>query len=201
MDGYKEIIKSAKARRFILNSLRFVPDGFMLSIQYHMKLHRRLRLNRPVRFTEKLQWYKMHYRNPVMHQCVDKYLVREYVREKGLEHILIPLIGKYASLEEISWNELPDQFVIKTTDGSGGLNIVICRDKAELNVQNLRERIKVSRHKVKNNTMGREWAYYGLQPGTVVEELLTNKENPEAGIHDYKFFCYNGTAKYMYYSR
>ncbi len=197
MDGYKKIIKSAAVRRFILNSMRFVPDSLMLKIQYRVKLRRSLNLKNPQRFTEKLQWYKLNYRNPVMHQCVDKYLVRDYVKSKGLENILVPLIGKFDTINDVDFNKLPNSFVIKTTHGGGGVNVVVCQDKSKLDFNELKEKLSFPAHKVKSRTMGREWAYYGLQPGIVVEELLVNKENPAAGVSDYKIFCYNGNPEYL----
>lgn len=197
MNEYKNIIKSAKVRRTILDILSFLPDSIMLPLQYRIKLGRKLNIKNPERFTEKIQWYKVNYRNPVMHQCVDKYRVREYIKDKGLEDILVPLIGKYDSIEQVDWNILPDQFVIKTTHGGGGMNVVLCDDKNKLNVEGIRDKLHCDSTPVKDNTMGREWAYYGLKPGIVVEELLINRENPAAGINDYKIFCYNGHAKYI----
>ena len=91
----------------------------MLPLQYRIKIGRKLNIKNPERFTEKIQWYKVNFRNPVMHQCVDKYQVREYIKHKGLDSILVPLIGKYDSIEQVNWNTLPDQFVIKTTHGGG----------------------------------------------------------------------------------
>lgn len=197
MNGYKKIIKSTKTRTLILNALRFLPDSIMLPIQYRIKLHRKLNLKNPKRFTEKLQWYKMNYRNPIMHQCVDKYEVRNFIKKKGLDYILVDLIGKYDSISDVNWNSLPNQFVIKTTHGSGGLNVVICKDKRKIDYKSLKEKLETSIESVKPNTAGREWAYYGLKPGIVIEELLINKNNPDAGINDYKIFCFNGKAKYI----
>jgi len=194
---YKKILKTSKSRVAILSALRFLPDSIMLPLQYRVKLGRKLNLKNPQRFTEKLQWYKINYRNPVMHQCVDKYLVREYVKSKGLDSILVPLIGKYDNLDQIDWNTLPDQFVIKTTHGGGGLNVIVCNDKSTLSMDDVKAKLSFDPHPVKSNSLGREWAYYGLQPGIVVEELLINRENPAAGINDYKIFCYGGHAKYI----
>lgn len=197
MDGYKNIIKSAALRRKILNFMRFIPDSIMLKLQYRIKLHRSLNLKQPQRFTEKIQWYKLNYRNPVMHQCVDKYLVRDFVKSKGLESILIPLLGKYRTIQDVDFDNLPHSFVLKTTHGGGGLNVVVCSDKEILNVDELKEKLSFPLHKVKSRSMGREWAYYGLTPGIVAEELLVNAENPEAGVNDYKIFCYNGKPEYL----
>ena len=197
MIDYKKIIKSRRLRLKILGLLSFIPDNLMLKIQYRLKTGRKLNLRQPVRFTEKIQWYKIHYRNPLMHQCVDKYLVRDFVAEKGLGNILVPLIGRYDSLETIDWNFLPEQFVIKTTHGGGGLNVIVCNNKSSLSMEEVRAKLSFEPHSVKKNTSGREWAYYGLKPGIVVEKLLINEENPVAGINDYKIFCYAGHAKYI----
>lgn len=192
---YKKILKTGKSRAAVLNALRFIPDSIMLPLQYKIKLGRKLNLKNPQRFTEKLQWYKIHYRNPVMHQCVDKYLVRDYVKEKGLENILVPLIAHYKSIDEVRWDKLPNRFVMKTTHGGGGLNVLVCNDKSQLDISEVVQKLSFENKPVRKNTLGREWAYYGLQPGLVVEELLVNTENPEAGVNDYKIFCFNGKAE------
>lgn len=194
---YKKVFRTGKTRAAVLNLFSFLPDSIMLPLQYRLKLGRKLSLKDPTRFTEKLQWYKMYYRNPVMHQCVDKYKVRSFVTGKGLEGILVPLIGRFHTLDEVKWDELPDQFVIKTTHGGGGLNVIVCDDKSSLDFNKVKEKLAFEPHPVKKNSFGREWAYYGLEPGIVVEQLLINKDNPRAGINDYKIFCYNGHAKYI----
>lgn len=192
---YKKWIKSRAMRGRILRLLSFVPDKTMLRTQYRIKMGRRLDLKNPVRFTEKLQWYKINYRNPVMHTCVDKYLVRDYIRQKGLENILVPLIGHYSSIEEVEWDKLPEQFVLKTTNGGGGLNVVVCPDKSRLDIGDIREKLQCRKKKARGG--GREWAYYGLEPGIVAEQLLINRENPDAGVNDYKIFCYDGKPEYI----
>lgn len=197
MNGYKKIIKSAKVRAAILNALCFLPDAAMLKIQYKIKTGRKLDLANPQRFTEKLQWYKINYRNPIMHECVDKYRVRDYVKRCGLEEILVPLMGVFSSADEIDWSALPDAFVMKTTHGGGGLNVVVCPNKSELDRNEIVEKLQSGNKPFRENSGGREWAYYGLQPGIVVEELLTNPENPKAGVNDYKFFCYDGKPQYV----
>lgn len=197
MIDYKKIFKSPSTRRRLLNALWFVPDSLMLKLQYKIKLHRSLDLKNPKRFTEKVQWYKINYRNPLMHQCVDKFLVREYVKSKGLSDILVPLINKYDSIWKVNFDNLPTSFVLKMTHGGGGLNVVVCPDKSKLDIENIRKKMTFQAKRVKSRSMGREWAYYGLIPGIVVEELLVNKENPKAGVNDYKFFCFNGKPEYV----
>lgn len=192
---YKKIFKSRKVRMFILDLLRFVPDKLMLKIQYKMKLGRSLNLKNPQRYTEKLQWYKLNYKNPIMHQCVDKYQVREFVKQKGLENILVGLYAKYDAVDQIDIASLPDKFVMKTTNGGGGINVAACHDKSKFDFEKVREQLTAK--KTKTRTGGREWAYYGLEPGIIVEELLVNEKKPEAGVNDYKIFCYNGKPEYI----
>lgn len=197
MNGYKNIIKSPRIKKKILNVLSFLPDRIMLKIQYKIKLGRQLNFKNPQRFTEKIQWYKVNYRNPLMKKCVDKYFVRKYVESKGLKNILIPLIKKYDSIEAINWDELPDKFVMKTTNGGGGLNVIVCNDKSKIDINEVRKKLEASDPIVRKRSGGREWAYYGLRRKIIVEKLLLNKENPAAGIDDYKIFCYGGVPKYI----
>lgn len=197
MDRYKKIIKSAKSRTMILNMLSFIPDKTMLKLQYKVKLGRKLNLENPSRFTEKLQLYKINYKNPLMQKCVDKYLVRSYVKQCGLEDTLVKLIGKYDSVKDIDWGEVPNEFVIKTTHGGGGLNVIVCGDKKKLDFSEVTKKLESGNKTFKTRSGGREWAYYGLPPGIVIEELLLNRENPKAGINDYKIFCYNGNPQYI----
>ena len=194
---YKKIIKSREARTKILRLLSFIPDKAMLKLQYRIKMGRKLELKNPKRFTEKLQWYKINYRDPIMHRCVDKYGVRKYVESKGLGDILVKLYGHYKTINDVPFSSLPNSFVIKTTHGGGGLNVVVVPDKSKLNTEELKQKLSFSEDKVANNGGGREWAYYGLKTGIIVEQLLVNKEEPKAGVNDYKIFCYNGHTKYI----
>ena len=146
----------------------------------------------PKRFTEKLQLYKMKYRNPIMHQCVDKYEVRKYVESKGLGHILNELYGVYDKVEDIDFNTLPNQFVIKSTTGGGGFNVIVVRDKNTADFNDIRHKISSwNIHKPGQVSAGREWAYSGM-PHTriIIEKYLENPSKNE--LIDYKFFCFEG---------
>jgi hypothetical protein len=195
--NYKKLFKSQRLRFFILKSLSFIPDTIMLKIQYRIKFNRQLNLKNPVRFTEKIQWYKLNYRNTLMPICVDKYKVREYIKSKDLESILNELYGVYDEPEEINFDILPDRFVIKTTDGTGGENIFICKDKATLNIPGLIKMLKQWKNK-KDINVGREWAYTQIKESKyIIEKYLENEDNPEAGIVDYKIFCFDGEPYYI----
>ena len=96
---YKKLIKNRDTRTAILQILDFVPDDIMLRIQYRIKTGRKLNLKNPKRYTEKIQWYKLCYRDPLMAQCVDKYEVRHYVESCGLKNILNECYGVYSSVD------------------------------------------------------------------------------------------------------
>lgn len=189
---YKKIIKSRTLRHKILKLLLFIPDKLMLRMQYGIKLRRNINLSDPKRFTEKLQLYKLYYRNPVLPVCVDKYRVREFIKEKGLEASLPLLYGVYEKGEDIDFDKLPERFVIKTNDGTGGNNIIICRDKKELDIPSTVKKLD-SWLDLKSVNAGREWAYTGIPKSVIIiEEYLENSENPDAGLEDYKIFCFDG---------
>lgn len=196
--NYKSIIKSRKLRLMILECLSFIPDNLMIKLQYYIKTGRKLNLKNPQRYTEKLQWYKLNYRYPLMVKCVDKYDVREYVKECNLEHILNECYGVYESPEEIDFNQLPDKFVIKDTLGSGGNSIIICEDKNKANIEEYKKIMKEwTNTKLKRNA-GREWPYYvGKRHRIIIEKYIESNKN-KGGLIDYKFFCFDGEVYYIY---
>ena len=191
---YKKIIKSRNTRLWILSLLNWIPDKIMIKLQYRLKMGRRLDLKNPMRYTEKLQWYKLYYRNPNMAKCSDKYMVREYVRNKGLEDILIPLHAVYDSSTQIDFDKLPNKFVVKKTNGGGGNDVLICKDKSHFDIDGAYEKMKTWTKEIKNGG-GREWVYYRLKPRIIIEKFIETEDN---NLIDYKFFCFNGKAKYLY---
>jgi hypothetical protein len=195
---YKKIIKSRETRLRILRTLDFIPDKTMIKMQYFIKTGRRLNLKNPQRYTEKLQWYKLYYRDPLMQQCADKYDVREYVRSKGLGYILNECYGVYERVEDIDFDSLPDQFVLKDTLGGGGNSIIICKDKATFDFENAKKQMQkwLSIDSNKKNE-GREWVYQGRKHRIIIEKYIESNLS-EGGLVDYKFFCFNGEPKYLY---
>ena len=181
---YKKILKSRSLRLKILQFLSFIPDVPMNKMQYKIKTGRKLNLKNPQRFTEKLQWYKLYYKNPLMIQCVDKYDVREYVKSKGLEDILIPCCGVFEDANEIKWDNLPNEFVIKDTLGGGGNSVIIVEDKDKADIENIKQTISTwTERKAHVKEAGREWPYYSgnnhriiiekcLIPNSVKDELI-----------------------------
>lgn len=195
--NYRNIIKSRDLRVKLLTFLSWIPDSIMLRMQYWLQTGRRLNLKNPKRFTEKLQLYKMKYRNPDMLRCTDKYEVRKYIEEKGFGEYLIPLIGVYNSVEEIDYSKLPNKFVAKMTDGGGGNQVLICKDKHTLSEEVFKEQLKewMSARKVKKH-VGREWAYENDYPRRIIIEDLIGSN--ETDLIDYKFFCFHGKVSYIY---
>src|SRR5690625_7655133 len=116
----------------ILDLLRFIPDKYMIELQYFIKTGRKLNLKNPKRFTEKLQWYKLFYRDPLITKCADKYQVREYVKEKGHGDILIPNYGVYSNARKIDFEYLPDKFILKTNNSSK--TNIIYKVKSNINI-------------------------------------------------------------------
>lgn len=191
-----EVTQKTFLKLAVLDMLRWIPDKQMIQLQYRMKMGEKLNLKNPKRYTEKLQWYKLNYKNKLMAQCADKYLVRQFVKERGLQHILNDLYGVYECSEEIDFSSLPDQFVLKSTNGASGIGLVICEDKKQLDLNSIkRETQKWTR--VKKHVGGREWVYEVYKPKIIVEKYLPPREN-ENSVVDYKFFCFNGEPFCMY---
>ncbi|MBR2309193.1 MAG: carbonic anhydrase [Oscillospiraceae bacterium] len=199
MNGYKKIIRSQAMRHKILRFLKFVPDKTMIKLQYWIKLRRLPDLKNPKRYTEKLQWYKLYYKNPLMVRCADKYDVRQYVEDKGLGNILNKCYGVYDHVEDIDFDNLPNQFVLKDTLGGGGNAVIIVKDKetADLNSIKLQMQKWVSENP-KIKTGGREWPYYSGKKHRIIVERFIPSNEVDGGLIDYKFFCFGGSCKYLY---
>lgn len=197
MANYKTIIKSEKTRYKLLQALNFLPSEIMIPLQYRIKTGRRLNLRDPQRYSEKIQWYKLKYRDPIMKECVDKWEVREYIKRQGFERILNDVYGIYDSPDRIEWGLLPNEFVIKDTLGSGGRSIILVKEKSKLDIQAVSSQMQEWVDTPTNaRNYGREWVYEGQKHRIVIEKLL--KSNDDGDLPDYKFFCFNGKAYCLY---
>lgn len=191
--NYKKIFKNQELRFKILELLDFLPDKKMIQLQYRIKTGRNLNLASPKRYTEKLQWYKLFYRDPLMTKCSDKYEVRSYVESKGLNNILNPLYGVYDKVASIDFDNLPNSFAIKHTNGSGA-NIFVENNK-ETDIEKFKKTLNNWMLKRKSN-YGREWCYYNVSSKIIIEKLL--ERDGDNDLPDYKFFCFNGKVEYLY---
>lgn len=197
---YKKIISSQKLRIKILHAFDWLPDSIMLRMQYRIKMGFWPDFKHPKRYTEKLQLYKMYYRNKTMWQCVDKFDVRKYVEKKGLGNILTTLYGVYNKPQEIDFNVLPNKFIIKKTDGGGGLNVILVKDKRTADYVDIMKKLTFwTGTIIKKYSSGREWAYTGIkQSRIIIEELLEDDRNEDGSIEDYKMMCFNGKFKSLW---
>lgn len=148
-------------------------------------------LDHPQKFSEKMQWLKLHYRNELMPIVGDKYTVRQYLEEHGYGHLLNEMIAVYKSVEDFDVEKLPQQFVLKATHSSGW-NLVV-KDKAKISWGIWKRMMRYwLTHDIEWN--GREWHYGQMKPRIICEKYLEDKSG---GLMDYKFYCFNGEPKFM----
>ena len=177
-------------RSFVFKVMGLIPDKPYLRIRYLQRTHKILLLKDPETYNEKLQWLKLYDRDPLYTKLVDKYLVREYVKEKIGEEYLIPLIGVWERAEDIDFDALPESFVLKCTHDSGGL--VICKDKARLDVAAAKKKLNASL-KSDYYLENREWPYKDVPRRIIAEKYMEDESEKE--LKDYKFFTFGGKVK------
>lgn len=176
----------------LLNVSRLMPDEMFLRVKYRIRQGEKLNLKNPETFNEKLQWLKLHDRKDIYTRMVDKCDAKKYVADVIGEKYIIPTLGVYDKFDDIDFDKLPGRFVIKCTHDSGGL--VICRDKAKLDIPSAREKINKSL-KRKYYYVHREWPYKNVKPRIIVEKYMEG--NDKKPIMDYKFFCFNGKPELL----
>lgn len=170
-----------------------MDDEAYLKRKYKACMGKEIHLDSPQTFNEKLQWLKLHDRKPEYTTMVDKYAVKMYVADIIGEKYIIPTLGVWNHFDEIDFDKLPNQFVLKCTHDSGG--IVICKDKNKLDLKSAKKKIEKS---LKQNYYwsGREWPYKDVKPRIIAEEYMIDESGYE--LKDYKFFCFNGEPKMMF---
>lgn len=194
MFDYKKIVKSRRLRLAILKFFSFIPDKLMVKVQYRIKTGHKLNLQNPKRFTEKLQYYKLFYRDPLMKQCVDKYDVRQYIDSIGLASILNECYGVFNSADEVDFAKLPNQFVLKDTLGSGGNSVIICKDKSTAKLDEYKSIMHKWTQSFTKKSASREWVYEGRKHRIITEKFI-DSDPKKGGLIDYKFMCFKGKAK------
>lgn len=197
--------KVKKINKFLLDSdYRFlvaagrgwkanVPAPAFLKRMYHICMGRELDLENPLTYTEKLQWLKLYDHRPEYATLVDKFAVKEYVAKKIGQEYVIPLLGVWDRAEDIDFDSLPEQFVLKTTHDSG--SYVVCKDKSKLDIPAARKRMaKFLKRKYYNHN--REWPYKNVPPRIIAEAYMEDRQFGE--LRDYKFFTFGGEPKVLY---
>lgn len=187
--------------RFLINAgLGFfdrMPDEEYLKRKFRARMGRELNLDHPQTFNEKLQWLKLYDRKPEYTMMVDKVKVRDYIAETIGEEYLIPLLGVWEDPEDIDFDALPNQFVLKCNHNSG-LGMCICKDKTKLDIPKVKRELKKGLDQDYYLT-GREWPYKNVPRRILAEKYMEDTENDV--LTDYKFFCFHGKAKIMYISK
>lgn len=170
---------------FCLSDKQYLKALFMYRFGYSLDL------KNPKTFCEKLQWLKLYDRKPEYARMVDKYEVKKYVADKIGNEYIIPTLGVWDAPEDIEWEELPNQFVLKTTHGGGGNGVIVCKDKTKLDIKAVCKQLHKSLSSDLYKTF-REWPYKNVSKRIIAESFLAS---PSGELEDYKFFCFNGKVK------
>lgn len=191
MENIKRVLKDPRLiLTFILSRYcHWMNDELYLRVLYFLRMGKMLHLNPPVTYNEKLQWLKLHDRNPEYTRMVDKVTAKEYVAKIIGSEYIIPTLGVWDKFDDIDFESLPNQFVLKCNHNSGGL--VICRNKRELDIA--KSKVAINRSLFKNYFFGtREFPYKNISPCILAEKYINDGSEE---LQDYKFMCFNGSVK------
>lgn len=167
-------------------------DEIYVRVEYFIVFGKRLRLKNPQTYSEKLQWLKLHEGDPIYTRMVDEAEAKKYVTEIIGEEYIIPTYGVWNHFDEIDFDKLPDQFVLKTTHDSGG--VIICKDKKTLDKNAAKVKLEKS---LKNDYYytSKEWPYKNVVPRIIAEKYM---EDESGELCDYKLFCFDGKMKALF---
>lgn len=169
-------------------------DRYAIKQRWKSCMNYPLNLDNPQTFTEKLNWLKLYDRNPLYHNLVDKYEVKQWVTDKiGAEYV-VKTYALYNSANEIDFEKLPNSFVLKCTHNSGGM--IICQDKNTLDIAKTKEILLKGLNVRDYSNINKEWVYKDVRPRIIAEELL--EDNTFEELVNYKFWCFNGEPRVMY---
>lgn len=170
-----------------------LPDSIFLMLYFPLRTGSKLNLRNPKTFNQKLQWLKIHNRNPLYTDMVDKLKSKEWAAKIiGNEHI-VKTLAVWNTPNEISFDKLPQEFIIKPNHNSGE-GIIICKDKKKLDLE-LTKKIIFKAFKNNYYRYNREWPYLNVERKIFAEELLKN--DADVDLKDYKFFCFGGEPKFL----
>lgn len=167
-------------------------------IRYFVRFRKCLNLKNPKTLNEKILFLSLKTDTNLWTRCADKYEVRGYVEEKGLKDILVPIIGVWNKVSDIDFGKLPNEFVLKTTHGSG--DALIVKDKSKVDwPQAIRTFEKELSTRYGALESGQH--YMRIVPRLLVEELIHNDEETQKvsfSLIDYKMWCFNGKCHYIW---
>jgi len=195
MNRFKRIIKNPRYLFFYIIRIfsKLIPDRYYLEITYYIMLGKSLNLKNPKTYNEKIQWLKLFDRKDVYTQLVDKISAKDIVSNIiGVEHI-IPTIGVWDNFDDIDFDKLPEQFVLKCTHDSG--TVIICKNKSDFD--KIKAKKKINKALNKNfYWVWREWPYKNIKPRILAEKYMVDDSGVE--LKDYKFFCFDGIPKALF---
>lgn len=169
------------------------PDKIYLNNKFKKVFGRNIDWKNPTTFNEKLQWLKIYDRNPLYTKLVDKYEVREYISEKIGEEYLIPCLGVWDRFEDIDFDKLPKQFVLKCTHDSN--SVIVCKDKSCFDHAQAKQRLEEHlRSSFYYNA--REWPYKNVKPRIIAEAYMEDEKTHE--LRDYKLFAFKGKVRALF---
>lgn len=171
----------------ILKIKNYIPDKIYLFLMYYILVKKRLNINNPKTFNEKLQWLKLNDRKNIYTKMVDKCEAKKYVADLIGNEYIIPTIGVYNNFNEINFNNLPNQFVIKCTHDSG--STIVCKDKTKFDIKNAKKKISKAL-KYNYYYSVREWPYKNIKPKIIIESFMDDGVNSQ--LVDYKLQCFWG---------
>lgn len=174
----------------LIKKLKFLPPDVYVKYYYEYYSGKKIDLKNPVEFNQKIQWLKAFYKPPVLTQLVDKYSVRPYIAKKIGEQYLNNLLGVYYKFEDIDFDSLPNQFVLKGVHGCN-YNLIV-EDKSKLDRKKTKKLLKKWLRRNYYYSSGLEWAYKDVRPRVIAEQFL--KEEGKEVLNDYKFYCYRGNV-------
>jgi len=170
----------------------WLRDETYLKLLYKARLNKTLNLKNPSSFNEKLQWLKLNYRKEELSTLVDKIAAKEYVSKILGEEFIIPTIGVWNHPDEIDFDALPNQFVLKCNHNSG-LGMYICKDKRKMNVEQVKEELSRGLKEDYYST-SREWPYKNVKRQILAEQYMVSEED---GLTDYKVHNFNGEPGFV----
>lgn len=185
---------------FIVNALvkfHILTPIRVAKLKFYYKCHKWPDFKNPKDLNEKINWMKFFGDTRMWHIYADKYRVRKHVEDLGLKDILIPLIGKWDTVDEIDWEKLPNQFVMKCNNGSG--DVVVCKDKSKLDIEAIKKHFDRMLHE-KLSVLSGEPHYGKIKPCIIAEELLDASTQPchSSSLVDYKIWVFDGKPMFTW---
>ena len=184
----------------IIKIISFIGDRWptiIIKAWYLKRFHKLPNLKNPQNLNEKILWLKLYSDTSKWTELADKYKVREYVENLGLENILVKLYGVWDNVEDINFEELPNSLIFKVNNGDGLGTFKIISDLKNENKTALKRLFKKWLLRKKVGAGSGEPHYKLIPPKIIAEELLPFPENKNS-VNDYKIWCINGNPKYIW---